>query len=594
MTNSNYYSKYVSAKFKYLWLKFNKEYNQAQQTGGFIYGKNQDDLSRSMAAVYAALLICTDQDSVDCRDTRHDIRKECDYDAMIISIIASLFLSILSTKKDDHNKNFCYELFASFIKKKIANCKISEKSGNTAPLTTDKIKEIFVYFLNIIKQINENLEKIADQRTDPITYQRIIDKIFLSPEYHDSARVNKITDDQKSVLVNLSNEEGSTPFTIEQIKKELPIIEENITVDLATQEFITNKEKLIIAQTAANKAVREAKIKFSAAVADEQGRERVNEARKKQKRKEITEQDVTTIVKEVAETRASQVAEARAQLDSFEKDKEEADHKVINLNEKKMAYKKAEKDIEEAKCEVAAAQMSFNTAESDLNAAKAAKPDESDLNAAKAYQSQISGKTEIKKNARIKLESAKKKMSDAEIKKKNIEEDIINLSTVNLAIINPFFENELKNAKKISYSTFLDYLKVDNHLYNSVNNLYTQQNFNNFLNNLKTSYQENVDNVDVSKLIFLGAYKSDNTILLRLNETKFKELGSIAESDITIKREISKKTDADDAIVSATDERAAAEAEAADRSKAKAKAQAFATATATAKAAAAAEAEGTD
>lgn len=248
MTSSNYYSKYVSAKFKYLWLKFIKEYNQTQQTGGYKFGTTAGELVSSMAATYAALYICNTQASVDCGSTQ-GTRAGCvgDNDAIILSIIASLFLSILSTKKDNQNKNFLYELFASFIRKKIANCKIS---GNVELVTINKVEEIIKYYLKIIKQINENLKKIADI-TD--TTDTILDNIFLNAEYRDSRRATRLQDDKvkKDKLIELSKR-TPTPFTNDDLnelmsvnKVYLGIINSFFEVELQNVEKISYSAFLV-------------------------------------------------------------------------------------------------------------------------------------------------------------------------------------------------------------------------------------------------------------------------------------------------------------------------------------------------------------
>lgn len=232
MTNSNYYSKYVSAKFKYLWLKFNKEYDQVQQTGGYKFkypakGLPNDDqimeLSISMTASYAALIMCNTQPSVDCRSTF--VRSSCDDDARILSIIASLFLSILSTEEDTSKVNFFYELFASFIRKKIANCK---SSGSSALVTKEKVKQIIIYYLNLIKQINDNLKNI------------ILDDIFLSAEYRDSLR--PITDQQKEKLVKLSQNSPHIAFTKDQLIATTS--EEKVNLGIINSFFENNLEKV--------------------------------------------------------------------------------------------------------------------------------------------------------------------------------------------------------------------------------------------------------------------------------------------------------------------------------------------------------------
>jgi hypothetical protein len=335
MTNSNYYSKYVSAKFKYLWLKFNKEYNQAQQTGGYKFkypdqGKpNLDqimELSISMTAAYAALIMCDTQTSVDCSSTVvRFVKTGCDDDARILSIIASLFLSILSTEKDMNQVNFFYELFASFIRKKITNCKTT---GSSSLVTKDKVKEIISYYLNLIKQINNNLKNIND------TKDTILDKIFLSAEYRDPLRTNRITEEQKIKLVELSGNKPNIAF---------------INDDL----------------------------------------------------------EATT--------------------------------------------------------------------------------------------------------------SGKK---------------------VNLGIINSFFENNLEKVKYISYSDFLNYLKKDVKLKNtaSLDDKIYKEIFEEI--SASTDFTDDTGSVDVSKFIFLGAYKDDNTILLKLDKNEFKKLGNIAESKINISRSV--------------------------------------------------------
>lgn len=166
MNNSNY-PKYLSMKFKYLFLKFIQNYKNTNQFGGYFL-KNEEtpdalNLKSIMeAAAYAAVKNCLGIESPDCDPTIIQIPK-CDDDSITLSIVASMFLSILGD--DLHN------LIISALLKKLINCKRSL-------LKTDDVERIINYYLEFIKILNTNLDKISKYAL----------QIFLSSEYSDSMR----------------------------------------------------------------------------------------------------------------------------------------------------------------------------------------------------------------------------------------------------------------------------------------------------------------------------------------------------------------------------------------------------------------------
>jgi len=212
MDQSIDYSNYLSMKFRYVFSKFTQNYEKGNQFGGYKFPESKEnydlELSQTLTAVYSAINLCNSTPSVDCNIGKPLPEKECSTDNETLSIIASLFLSILPQK----GRNFLFEFFVYYLNNKLLNCRTYEKKVEEV-----KIKEIINYFLILIKIINDNLNKIKNDQ--------IVKNIFLSPEYHDSQRSKKlkqVIDDKylKPFNVNKSDLDLSQA----QTKKNLLII----------------------------------------------------------------------------------------------------------------------------------------------------------------------------------------------------------------------------------------------------------------------------------------------------------------------------------------------------------------------------------
>jgi len=241
MSNFDYHSAYVRAKFEYLCLKFNQT-NQPNQLGGY-----SENSPVHVAAAAIAVINCTyfgtNQESVDCVDNtsaeataqkkaqleteiaalgtsikdrtkrmeltsqlnslntvKTDLtnisnisNRTCD---KILATVASIYLSILfnSTKNTTNTDTFSTAL-NDLMNKKIINCK-SEKR------TPEKIKQIIKYYLNVINKINEYLENIGTP--NGVSY---VD-IFTNAEYGKSDKkvIEKLR--EKGLEISAADEEN--------------------------------------------------------------------------------------------------------------------------------------------------------------------------------------------------------------------------------------------------------------------------------------------------------------------------------------------------------------------------------------------------
>jgi hypothetical protein len=223
MNSSSNHSKYLSMKFRYLFLKFIKSYKNNLQVGGaYKEPIDNNDLSRMETAAYAAVNKCLMTASADCSNAQdlYGEKVPCADDNTVLSIIASMFLSILN-QDDTKNKNFLFELIIAILRKKLINCtqKKSTKKKEQQGLTQEKIIQIIEYFLEFIKLINKNLDNIKDN----------INKIFLNTEYCDSSRaatyLQKIeVDKKKSIFTQLGTSDENLNATTANEKHDLGII----------------------------------------------------------------------------------------------------------------------------------------------------------------------------------------------------------------------------------------------------------------------------------------------------------------------------------------------------------------------------------
>jgi hypothetical protein len=238
MNNSNY-PKYLSMKFKYLFLKFIQNYKNTNQFGGYLlkikptqinnptqkdketYKKAQEEYlhlkSIMEAAAYAAVKNCIGIESPDCNPPKLEI-PNCDDDSITLSIVASMFLSILG---DDLHK-----LIISMLIKKLINCKSNL-------LKKEDVERIIEYYLKFIEKLNNNLDKISEYAS----------KIFLSSEYSDSKRAAEykkklvlgdprakllgIRDDVDLAIINKFFEDNISKITKISFSRFIELLQEN-------------------------------------------------------------------------------------------------------------------------------------------------------------------------------------------------------------------------------------------------------------------------------------------------------------------------------------------------------------------------------
>jgi len=171
-------------KFRYLFFKFVQSYKNNLQVGGYFEPSNNNELAIMETAAYAAVNRCLMTPSADCSGAQNLWKKvECVDDEKVLSIVASMFLSILN-QKDKLGKNFLFELIIAILRKKLTNCTrntSNREEDSRQELTQEKITEIINYFLDFIKLINKNLDDI----------QNNTDEIFLNSEYSDSSRAGE-------------------------------------------------------------------------------------------------------------------------------------------------------------------------------------------------------------------------------------------------------------------------------------------------------------------------------------------------------------------------------------------------------------------
>jgi len=215
---TSYEEKYNKYKFKYLCLKLQKGGYNPLKTNSMVlaemskklcetdewknYYNTQEackenfssKISKNLEADYAlsinftaaaiALMNCTTKNreigSVDCKDTREkkvsskfkplsevaERQKElnslrtmnkCTADETL-QLVASMFLAILHNSTKSGNTSVFIKNLESIINHKKQNCKIVSKDKS---ISSEKEKEIFNYYLNVIDQINTNLESIS-------------------------------------------------------------------------------------------------------------------------------------------------------------------------------------------------------------------------------------------------------------------------------------------------------------------------------------------------------------------------------------------------------------------------------------------------
>jgi len=255
MSNSDYYSAYIRAKFEYLSLKFNinqsnhtnqsNQSTQSTQTGGYSYAGNNDGLNAiNFAAAAIAVINCTyfgtGQQSVDCPAAIDpNVAKRADLEAQIAALdssiknrgkkmeltsqlnslnvvkmdltnlanvsnrscdnvlatVASVYLSILFNMSTISTTDTFSSALNDLMNRKIANC-------TTTHRTPAKIKEIIKYYLNVINKINEYLERIG--KPNGVSY---VD-IFTSAEYGKSDKkvIEKLR--EKGLAISPADEEN--------------------------------------------------------------------------------------------------------------------------------------------------------------------------------------------------------------------------------------------------------------------------------------------------------------------------------------------------------------------------------------------------